>query len=211
MPQARFDPLRQGTTRTIAKKMLARAAVSTIQLVARLSAAQTLGIREISRPVMLKLAEATKETVSTHAVSGRNLVCIDAMATVASPLRNVVQAGEQVPLRAGSASKVLMAYMQESALTPIVSTIARQTKRSQADVLDELAQVRRQGDAASHGERLLGVTAISAPTVDAHDEVRYCLSHRRTDRQNANERKGLHQAREERGDGHLTTFGGKQD
>jgi DNA-binding IclR family transcriptional regulator len=136
----------------------------------------TLGVREIARPIMLELAEATKETVSIHTVSGRNRVCIDALATAASPLRNVVQPGEQVPLLAGSASKVLMAYMPKSQLTPIVSSVARQTKRSQADVVAELTKIRRQGYAVSHGERLLGLTAISAPIKDTGDEVHYCLS-----------------------------------
>jgi DNA-binding IclR family transcriptional regulator len=136
----------------------------------------TLGIREIARPIMLELADATKETVSIHTVSGGNRVCIDALATAASPLRNVVQPGETVPLLAGSASKVLMAFMPKSQLTPIVGAIARQTKRTQADVVEELTKIRRQGYAVSHGERLLGVSAISAPIKDAHDDVRYCLS-----------------------------------
>ena len=136
----------------------------------------TLGIREIARPILFELAEATKETVSIHTVSGRNRICIDSMATAASPLRNVVQPGEQVPLLAGSASKVLMAYMPKSQLTPILGAIARQTKRTQADLSDELAKIRRQGYAVSHGERLLGVSAISAPIRDTQDEVHYCLS-----------------------------------
>lgn len=136
----------------------------------------TLGIREIARPIILELADATKETVSIHTVSGRNRVCIEAMATAASPLRNVVQPGEQVPLLAGSASKVLMAHMARSQLTPIVASIARQAKRTQADLLDELTRIRRQGYAVSHGERLLGLSAISAPIRDTQDEVRYCLS-----------------------------------
>ena len=137
---------------------------------------RTLGIREIARPILFELAEATKETVSIHTVSGRNRICIDSMATAASPLRNVVQPGEQVPLLAGSASKVLMAYMPKSQLTPILGAIARQTKRTQADLSDELAKIRRQGYAVSHGERLLGVSAISAPIRDTQDEVHYCLS-----------------------------------
>ncbi len=136
----------------------------------------TLGMREIARPILRELAEVTKETVSIHTVSGRNRVCIDALATVASPLRNVVRPGEQVPLLSGSASKVLMAHMPKSTLAPLVTALARQSKRSQADVLEEFAKVRRQGYAVSHGERLLGVTAISAPIRDAQDEVHYCLS-----------------------------------
>ena len=43
-------------------------------------------------------------------------------------------------------------------------------------MLAELAIVKRQGYAVSHGERLLGLSAISAPIKDANDEVHYCLS-----------------------------------
>ena len=137
----------------------------------------TLGIREIARPIMAALAESTKETISIHTVSGRNRVCIDALASAASPLRNVVQPGEQVPLQmAGSASKVLMAFMPKSQLSPILAAIARRTKRSQTQMLAELAKLRQRGYSVSHGERLLGVSAISAPIKDASDEVHYCLS-----------------------------------
>ena len=136
----------------------------------------TLSIREIARPIMSDLAEQTKETVSIHTVSGKNRVCIDSMATVASSLRNVVTTGEQVPLAAGSGSKVLMAYMSKSALTPIVAAAARTTKRTQADLLAELATVRERGYAVSHGERLIGLSAVSAPITDTSDDVTYCLS-----------------------------------
>src|SRR3954467_4680673 len=64
----------------------------------------TLGIREIARPVMTQLAEATQETVSIHTISGRNRVCIDALATASSPLRSISQPGEHVALSAGSSS-----------------------------------------------------------------------------------------------------------
>ena len=136
----------------------------------------TLGIREIARPVMAELADLTKETVSIHTVSERNRICIDAVATALSPLRSVVQPGEQVPLMSGSASKVLMSHMPKAQLSPILGSIARRSKRTQAAMLAELAIVKRQGYAVSHGERLLGLSAISAPIKDANDEVHYCLS-----------------------------------
>ncbi|UUZ77243.1 IclR family transcriptional regulator [Polaromonas sp. P1(28)-13] len=136
----------------------------------------TLSIREIARPIMAELADTTKETVSIHTVSGKNRVCIDSMATVSSSLRNVVSPGEQVPLVSGSGSKVLMAYMAKPMLASILATAARATKRTQADLLVELQVIRAQGYAVSHGERLLGVSAVSAPIKDTHDEVHYCLS-----------------------------------
>lgn len=136
----------------------------------------TLGIREIARPVMTELAEKTKETAAIHTVMGHNRVCIDSQASSASPLRSVMHPGEQTPLQAGSASKVLMAYMSKNVLAPILPAVARITKRTQSDLLTELGKVRAQGYAVSHGERLLGLSAISAPIWDMNEEVRYCLT-----------------------------------
>src|SRR5881398_2809678 len=67
----------------------------------------TLGIREIARPVMAKLAETTRETVAIHTVVGRSRVCIDALANSTSALRTVIQPGQQVPLAGGSGSRTL--------------------------------------------------------------------------------------------------------
>ena len=136
----------------------------------------TLGIREIARPIVSELAEKTKETVSIHTVSGQNRVCIDALATSPSPLRSVVQPGEQVPLVSGSGSKVLVAHMPKKQQAPIVAQMARASDRQQAAVLAELARIRGQGYAVSHGERLPGLSAISVPIKGIDDEVNYCMT-----------------------------------
>jgi DNA-binding IclR family transcriptional regulator len=135
----------------------------------------TLDIREISRPVLTELAEKTKESISLHTLIGRNRVCIDSL-SAPSTLRIVVQPGEQIPLLSGSASNVLMAYMSKEQLSPILAGIARKLKRPQAEIVAELEKVRKQGYAVSHGERLLGLSAISAPIKDVNEAVLYCLS-----------------------------------
>jgi DNA-binding IclR family transcriptional regulator len=66
--------------------------------------------------------------------------------------------------------------MPKSAVTPIVALVSRRTKRTKGAVIEELAQIRAQGYAVSHGERLLGLSAISAPVKDSNDEVHYCLT-----------------------------------
>ncbi|HYF17654.1 MAG TPA: IclR family transcriptional regulator [Ramlibacter sp.] len=136
----------------------------------------TLGIREIARPVMAELAGKTGETVAIHTVMGRKRVCIDSLATSSSTLRTVMQPGEQLPLQAGSASKVLMAWMPATALGPLISSAARAAKRPQSELLAELAKVREYGYAVSHGERLQGLSAVSAPIRDMNDEVHYCIT-----------------------------------
>ena len=131
----------------------------------------TLSIREIARPITAELAEKTKETVSLYTFSRGKRVCIDATATASSPLRSVTQPGEQVSMAAGSSSKVLAAYMSEKELAPIVAHMARANDRTQAEVWAELARIRNQGYAVSHGERVLGVSAISAPIKGVDDRV----------------------------------------
>lgn len=135
----------------------------------------TLGVRELARPVMTSLAKRTKETVSLHTVSGKNRICIDAVAT-AAPLRSVTQPGEQTPLTVGSSSKTLLAFLPRRELAEVVPSIARATKRSQADIQAECARIREAGVVVSHGERVFGVSSISAPVVGVNDEVRYCLT-----------------------------------
>jgi DNA-binding IclR family transcriptional regulator len=136
----------------------------------------TLGIREISRPIMVELADATRETVSIHTISGRNRVCIDALATASSPLRSVSQPGEHVPLGVGSSSKTLAAYLPKKELLPIVTKMARATNRTQSEVLAELETIRNREYAVSHGERVLGVSSVSAPITGPDEQVLYCLS-----------------------------------
>jgi len=138
----------------------------------------TLGIREIARPIMVELSEKTQEASSIHTMIGKNRVCIESVAA-ASTLRSVVQPGEHVPMvpvLAGSASKTLLAYMPKKELSAVLPAIAKGTKRTQADIQKELQSIHDAGFAVSHGERLLGVTAISAPIFDVHEDVKYCLS-----------------------------------
>jgi DNA-binding IclR family transcriptional regulator len=137
----------------------------------------TLDVRTIARAMMIELGESTQETVGLYTVNGRNRVCIDSLAGASSKLRSVLQPGEHLPLHLlGSASKTLMAYMQASSLTPIIASVVRSTKRTAAELHAELARIRQQGYAVSHGERLAGLSAISAPIWDVNEEAHYCLT-----------------------------------
>ena len=136
----------------------------------------TLGIREIARPIMKELAETVSETVGIHTLMGRNRVCIDTIAASSSPLRTVMQPGEQVPLQGGSVSKILLAWMPKAKLAPLLPSVVRASKMSQSELMAELTEVRERGYSISHGKRLEGLSAISAPIRDMNDEVHYCLT-----------------------------------
>jgi DNA-binding IclR family transcriptional regulator len=135
----------------------------------------TIDIREIARPALVELAERTKETVSLNTVSGRNRVCIDVIDT-ASPLRSVTKAGEHIPLLNGSSAMLLMAFLPKKELQPILNQVVRSTKAKRPALLSELAAIREQGYAVSHGQRVLGLSAIAAPITDVNGDHRYCLT-----------------------------------
>jgi len=135
----------------------------------------TLGIREVARPIMSELAESTRETISLQMVNNEERVCIDAVGT-ASPLRSVSQPGEHLPLLEGASSKALLAYLPKKEAALLMARLATHEKRTPAEVQAELASIRTLGYAVSHGERVLGVSAIAAPIVGADDQVRYCLA-----------------------------------
>lgn len=135
----------------------------------------TLDIRAIARPVMTELARKSGETVTIHTISGRDRVCIDAVATGA-PLRTVTPPGEHIRLLKGGPSKMLMAHMPKDELAPILAYISRTLKRSKTELQAELAVIREQGYAVSNSERVLGITGIAAPIRDVEGQVRYCLA-----------------------------------
>ncbi|MCC6535837.1 MAG: IclR family transcriptional regulator [Burkholderiales bacterium] len=135
----------------------------------------TVDIRDLARPIIVELAQHTKETVTLNTLSGRDRVCIDVVDT-ASPLRSVTKPGEHIRLLDGSSAKMLMAYMPRKELAPVLSYVSRTTKRKQAELTRELTAIRERGYAVSHGERMLGLSAITAPIKDVNDDSRLCLT-----------------------------------
>ena len=105
--------------------------------------------------VLERLREATGESAQLYRRRGEARVCV-AAAERGSGLRDTVPVGAELPLTAGSAAQVLLAW---DADVPLPSGAAF-TSRG-------LAEVRRRGWAASVGEREAGVGSVSAPVRDA--------------------------------------------
>lgn len=135
----------------------------------------TLDIREIARPVMLELARQANETVTLNTVSGRDRVCIDVI-YAPSPLMSVAKPGEHQRLVSGSTAKVLMAYLPKNELRKVVAYAAKASGKKRSELLRELEVIRRNGYSSTHGERVLGLSAMSAPIWDSNDEARHCIT-----------------------------------
>lgn len=102
-------------------------------------------------PVLSRLRDGTGESAQLYRRSADARVCV-AAAERRSGLRDTVPVGASLPMTAGSAAQVLLAWSPDD---PLVAAAAFTPR--------VLAEVRRRGWAASVGEREAGVASVSAP------------------------------------------------
>ena len=102
-------------------------------------------------PVLARLRDVTGESAQLYRRAGDRRVCV-AVAERGSGMRDTVPVGTSLPLTAGSAAQVLLAWHPGDPLL-----------RSAAFTARVLTEVRRRGWAASVAEREQGVATVSAP------------------------------------------------
>jgi DNA-binding IclR family transcriptional regulator len=105
-------------------------------------------------PVLAHLRDITGESAQLYRRQGEHRVCVAATERL-SGLRDTVPVGSTLPMTAGSAAQVLLAWEEPERLHR-----GLQGARFQATTL---AAVRRRGWAQSLGEREPGVGSVSAP------------------------------------------------
>jgi DNA-binding IclR family transcriptional regulator len=108
----------------------------------------------VANPILAKLRDATGESTQLYRRQGDVRVCV-AAAELPAGLRNTVPIGTQLPLTAGSAAQILLAWEDADRLYRTVNGAVFTTHA--------LARVRRQGWAMSVAEREPGVASVSAP------------------------------------------------
>jgi DNA-binding IclR family transcriptional regulator len=109
-------------------------------------------------PVLARLRDVTGESAQLYRRQGDRRLCV-AVAERGSGLRDTVPVGSSLPLTAGSAAQVLLAWTDD----PLLGRAAF-TPRT-------LADVRRRGWAHSVGEREQGVASVSAPVLGREGRV----------------------------------------
>jgi DNA-binding IclR family transcriptional regulator len=114
-------------------------------------------------PILARLRDVTGESAQLYRRQGTERVCI-AASERGSGLRDTVPVGAVLPMTAGSAAQVLLAFTGEA--PPAEAAF---TDRS-------LAEVRRRGWAHSVAEREAGVASVSAPVLDAGGQVVAAIS-----------------------------------
>ena len=108
----------------------------------------------IAQPVLIQLRDLTGESAQLYRRQGESRICV-AAAERATGLRDTVPVGAALPMSAGSAAQVLLAWEEPERM--------HLGLRGAAFSATTLAQVRRRGWAASVAEREAGVASVSAP------------------------------------------------
>lgn len=136
----------------------------------------TLGVLDVARPEMLALAERTGETVEMSLRTGPcERTCVEVVES-RQALKSIVRVGERIPFEAGATSKVFLAHLSPTELDQAFRDGTGGLAARREALLRELPRIRRQGFAATHGERVPGASAVSVPIFGLSGRHEYCLT-----------------------------------
>ncbi|MDQ1307698.1 MAG: hypothetical protein QG671_3531 [Actinomycetota bacterium] len=121
----------------------------------------------IATPILTGLRDVTAESAQLYRRRGEERLCV-ASVERAMGLRDSVPAGTSLPMTAGSAAQVLLAWSASDTL----EQVCRDARFTQAD----LVAVRRRGWAHSVAEREPGLASISAPVFGEAGSVQAAVS-----------------------------------
>ncbi|MBV7295180.1 IclR family transcriptional regulator [Corynebacterium sp. TAE3-ERU12] len=117
--------------------------------------------------VLPRLMELTGESVQIYRLTGDTRTCIASLEPPTG-LRNTVPVGSRMPLTAGSAGRVFLAFGPHG----LAERFLAESEYTEAD----LAQTRRDGWAESIGERDPALASVSAPVRNSVGEMEAVLS-----------------------------------
>ncbi len=134
----------------------------------------TLDLRKRALPFLEELYVSTNETISLYILQGNDRICVERLES-AQTVRIVARVGRRLPLYAGSAGKVLLAFLPADRLRNILPTLKMEaltqntiTDRNQLE--NELVGIRKMGFAVSHGEWISDASGIAVPIFDQFNE-----------------------------------------
>lgn len=132
-----------------------------------LSALKNFNLRQSALPILQQLRDQTGETVNLTILSGSEILYVERI--MSDYLVNVnVNVGDRLPVYCASMGKVILAYLSESRLEKILSSIhlvprTDKTIVSRSALLKELEQIRANGFAINDEELEKGLRAVAAP------------------------------------------------
>jgi IclR family KDG regulon transcriptional repressor len=137
-------------------------------------------LRQFAREHMKELAAVTGETVPLHARTGFERVCIDQVPS-AHEVRYVCEVGAASSLHVGASGRIMLAVLGDADLRRYLERAELQrftpnTLTSPEALLEDVECTRARGYSHAEGDRIEGLTGVSAPLIDASGQVAGALS-----------------------------------
>lgn len=141
----------------------------------------TSDIRNVAYPYLQELHQSSQETISLYILEGSERVCIERLESTQNVRFVAPRIGRRLPLHAGSAGKVLLAYLDDCRREEILSAggLSRLTEKTIVDpdvMRAELIKIKQDGYAISNGEWILDAAGIAAPIFDRGGNVQAALT-----------------------------------
>ena len=135
----------------------------------------TLDIRRVALPYIYDLQRLTGETISLYVREGKQRVCVERVESEQN-VRMVARVGRYIPLHAGSAGKLFLAYMTEDQQQAFLETEALQaftpmTITDPEQLIAECQQIVKQGYSLSHGEWTADASGVAAPIFNQRGQM----------------------------------------
>lgn len=136
----------------------------------------TSDVRNLAFPYLESLHDETQETISLYILDGNERVCVERLESTQNVRFVAPRVGRHLPLHAGSAGKVMLAFLPDWRREEIISggALQRLTEKTIVDpsiLRQELVRIRQQGYAISNGEWILDASGIAAPIFDRNGEI----------------------------------------
>ena len=137
------------------------------------TAVKDLDVLSVVNPVLKEIRDKTGETACFFKVEQNFRVCV-AIAETRHALRRDMYVGKVIPLHAGSASRVLLAWnpeLAEKILASPLEPLTDGTVTSPEELRTLIAQAKADGYAITAGEREDSASGLSAPVFDSAGDV----------------------------------------
>ena len=140
----------------------------------------SLDVRNVAVSILSKLHKDTNETVSLYVLEGDQRLCVERMESDQG-VRIVQRVGRRLPLYAGSAGKVFLAFLPEARRLEILNNInweplTEKTIIDRPTLEKELVLIRQKGYAVSMGEWILEASGVAAPIFDQKGDITAAVS-----------------------------------
>jgi DNA-binding IclR family transcriptional regulator len=137
------------------------------------TAVKDLDVLSVVNPVLKEIRDKTGETACFFKVEQTFRVCV-ALAETRHALRRDMYVGKVIPLHAGSASRVLLAWnpeLAEKILAAHLEPLTDGTVTSPDELRTLIAQAKADGYAITAGEREDSASGLSAPVFDSAADI----------------------------------------